>query len=131
MLKPHNPYRGEYHVQIGDTLCTIRFDWDAIAKAFALYGDMAISDLFNGFKPDELAGLLAIVVEKNHPELTAEKIKEISPPYIPCVKALDKAMAYAYFGIESPDDAQKKSLIARMVQRIKEILLRNRLDYAG
>lgn len=116
----HNRYKGEYPIEIGGNTYVMVFDWDAIARAHEAYGNEAIAELFRGFYPDVLAGLMEIALKKHHPDMTADIIKELSPPYIPCASAIDKAMAYAYFGVDEAP-TEKKTLM----QWVNQTLLRN------
>ena len=112
-----NPYSGEYPVKIQDKDYVLVFDWNAIAKIETSYGRAALPSLFTEFKPDVLAGILEAGFSRHHPELTASKIIELSPPYLPCVQAVDKAMAYAYFGTDTLE-SEKKSLIQKILSKI-------------
>ena len=56
----------------------IRFSWDALQEINGKHGDGP-----NMFNPDVVASIAAIGMAKYHPEMTAQKIKELSPPLIP------------------------------------------------
>lgn len=116
----HNRYKGEYPIEIGGETYVMVFDWNAIAAAHGAYGNTAVAEIFQKFEPDTLAGLMQIALAKHHPEMTADKIKAISPPYIPSATAVDKAMAYAYFGVDEAPTEKKT-----VVQWVKQTLSRN------
>ena len=101
-----NPITGAAEVEIAGEKYTIRFDWSCLAEIESTHGDNP-----NLFNPDIVASVAAIGMKKYHPELTAAKILELSPPLIPFATAVQKAMQYAYFGAESiPKDDQKKNV---------------------
>jgi len=102
-----NPVTGLAEIDICGTKYSIRFDWEALAAVTAEHGDAP-----NLFSPDIVASIAAIGMRKYHPDITADKIKELSPPLIPFAHAIQQALQWAYFGAESlpkEDDGQKKS----------------------
>ncbi len=52
--------------------------------------------------PAALSVILSVGMKKHHPEMTPEKVMELSPPIFPARKAIDAALEVAYFG---PDGA--------------------------
>jgi hypothetical protein len=102
-----NPITGEAQVEIQGKQYTLRFDWEAIAAVNAVHGDGP-----NMFDPVVVASVAAIGMKKYHPEMTAERIRELSPPLIPFAAAVQQALQWAYFGAEAPPagKAEKKSL---------------------
>jgi len=88
----------------------IRFSWDALQEINEKHGDGP-----NMFNPDVVASIAAIGMVKYHPGMTAQKIKELSPPLIPFAKETQAALQWAYFGDEGlPKESasgEKKSLI--------------------
>lgn len=117
-----NPITGEGKVKIAGQEYTIRFDWSCLAEIETAHG----SDP-NLFNPDVVASVAAIGLKKYHPEMTAEKIKEASPPLVPFAQEVQLAMKYAYFGndpIPEGDKTEKKSNQGRggLWQRIKQRL---------
>jgi hypothetical protein len=112
-----NQYKGEYLIDIGGQSYKLVYDWNALAVVSVNYSPAKVASLYNTIDPKTLAGVLAAGLIKHHPEITAEKIIEISPAYMPCVEAVDKAMAYAYFGTDEIK-SEKKNLLANLIQRI-------------
>jgi hypothetical protein len=100
-----NPITGEAVIDICGKSYTIRFDWEAIAAVNAVHGDGP-----NLFNPVIVASIAAIGMKKYHPEMTAERIRELSPPLIPFAAAVQQALQWAYFGAEKPptETAEKK-----------------------
>lgn len=102
-----NPIRGAVDVELAGEMYTLRFDWNALAAIEAAQGDSP-----NLFDPHVVASVAAIGFAARHPELTAERIMELSPPLMPFAGIVQQALQLAYFGPESPDvsdDAKKKS----------------------
>jgi hypothetical protein len=52
---------------------------------------------------------LAIGLKKHNPEMTKDYILDISPPFVPMVQALDKALYVSYFGAEAPKETQPEA----------------------
>ena len=99
-----NPITGDVTVEINGKGYTLRFDWSCLAEI-----EMAHGDSPNLFNPDVVASVAAIGFKRNHPEMTADVIKEISPPLLPFARTVQTAMQYAYFGMEGvPSDVGEK-----------------------
>ena len=119
-----NPITGEYGIQIADQQYTVRFDWDALAEVTEKHGDNP-----NVFNPEVVASVASIGMQKRHPEMTPQRIKELSPPLVPFAKCVQAALKYAYFGadelpVETVDDDSKKKTSpkrAGLCQRIKRL----------
>ena len=117
-----NPITGESQVVIGGKEYTIRFDWSCLAEIESAHGDNP-----NFFNPKIVADIAAIGMKKKHPEMTEEKILELSPPLMPFATAVQRAMRFAYFGNEAiPEDNQKKNLpkTGGLLQHIKRLFVR-------
>lgn len=100
-----NPVTGEARIDICGTAYTIRFDWGALGEVAAAHGDSP-----NLFVPETVASVAAIGMRRYHPEITAARIMELSPPLVPFTEVVQKALQWAYFGPdEIPKDGQKKS----------------------
>jgi hypothetical protein len=102
-----NPVTGEKIVTIGGESLTMRFTWKALAEISAKYGDNP-----NLFEPETVAYVGSAGLREHHPEMTQEKIMQLSPPLIPFAKDVQTALQWAYFGTEAiPDDepTEKKS----------------------
>lgn len=99
-----NPITGEAEVKIQGKKYTIRFDWEAIAAVNAVHGDNP-----NLFDTVVVASVAAIGMKKYHPDMTAERIRELSPPLVPFATEVQRALQWALFGAEEPSKAEKKS----------------------
>ncbi|NFV79995.1 hypothetical protein [Magnetospirillum aberrantis] len=99
-----NPYTGDTPVSIGGRRLTLAFDWLAISavrtdlgadgQAAALAGDLY-----------KLASLIAIGLRRHHPDWTGDMVVAASPPVVPTIKAVEAALAAAWFG---PDGMPKE-----------------------
>lgn len=114
-----NKVTGLAKVDICGEKYSIRFDWDALAAVTEAHGDSP-----NLFSPDIVASVAAIGMRKYHPDMTHEKIRELSPPLIPFAHAVQQALQWAYFGAEGlpKNDGEKKSRwTAGLWRRIKRL----------
>jgi len=103
-----NPITGEVEVQLNGETFTLRFDWNALAAIEEAHGENP-----NLFTPDVVASVAAIGFKRHHPEMTAERIMEISPPLMPFAQTVQKALQWSYFGLEfipdEDEDSKKKT----------------------
>lgn len=107
-----NAITGAVEVSISGQLYTLRFDWDGLAAMEAAHGENP-----NLFDVDVVASIAAIGFHQHHPELTAARIKELSPPLLPFALLVQQALQWAYFGPEGipeePEDAKKKTSLKK------------------
>ena len=88
-----NPLTGECPVQLGDQTYTLRFTWAAVAEVQAAYGDdPKLEDMAT------LAAVGAAGLRAHHPEMTAERLMELSPPIFPFQVAIRQAWEWAWCG---------------------------------
>lgn len=116
-----NPLTGEKQVIINGNKYTLRFTWRAIAEIRQKYGDDP-----NMYNPEAVACICAAGMRERHPEMTAERIMELSPPLFPLVSDLQEALQWAYFGAqaipeESQEDVKKNLPKAGLWPRIKRL----------
>ena len=93
-----NQYTGTQEITLAGKTCQIVYDWLALSEIHTEYGKEIINNLFKAASPEQMAGILAIGLKKHHADMTKEAILELSPPFIPTVAVIDKALAFAYFG---------------------------------
>ena len=117
-----NSTTGEYEIDIWGKPYAVRFDWDTLAEVTEKHGDSP-----NLFNPGVVASVASIGMKKRHPEMTPERIKELSPPLIPFAKGIQAALHSAYFGAESlpqsegdekKKTSQKKGGLLRRIGRL-------------
>ena len=97
-----NPVTGEKQVDINGSKYVLRFDWKAIAEMEHKYGEAP-----NMLDTDVVAGIAEIGFRRAHPDMTADKIIDQSPPLVPFAKAVQDALQWAYFGPEAVPDTPK------------------------
>jgi len=100
----------------------LRYTWAALAEVAGKYGDSP-----NLFDPETVAFVGSAGMRENHPDMTAEKIMELSPPLIPFANDVQQALQWAYFGDKGvPDDGdvKKKPILTGWFSRIKTLFSR-------
>jgi hypothetical protein len=117
-----NPITGHKQVDINGKLYTLRFTWAAMAEIEQKWGEAP-----NLFDPAVLAGVAAAGFRDKHPELTAEKLMELSPPIAPFVQSVQEAIRWACFG-DQPIDGVVKKKVSRsgggLWQRLRRLFQR-------
>lgn len=95
-------YDGAVTVRLGGADYTLRLDWAALAEVKTRHGDNPdLKDL------SVVASVASLGLRAHHPEMTPERIQELSPPVWPLVQAIQQAYQWAYFGPEGfPDEAK-------------------------
>ena len=108
-----NRITGEVDVRIEGKTYYLRFDWNCLAAIEEAHGDSP-----NLFNPDVVASIAAIGFRRKHPDMTPERIKELSPPLMPFAASVQQALQWAYFGLdELPEEstgAKKKTGLRRL-----------------
>jgi hypothetical protein len=97
------PHAGEARVTFGGQQFTLVYDW----RAFSMLGKAGFTGMDNltPYEPERLAEVLAIGLARHHPEMTVERILDMSPPFIPVINAITRAIAYALTGPEGESPA--------------------------
>lgn len=90
----NNPTRGMRSVSINGLVYILQFTWDELSRVEAEYGEKGpdLSDI------EVLANVASIGFSARHPEVTPEKIRELSPPVFVLHGAVTDALKYAYWG---------------------------------
>lgn len=100
-----NPVTGEHDIEIAGQTYVLRYDWQALQLVQHKHGDAP-----NLFSAAVVASVAAFGLQRRHPEMTAERIMELSPPLMPFAQSVQTALQWAYFGNEGlpKEDAKKK-----------------------
>lgn len=101
-----NKYTGEVSLDICGKRCVLVYDWRSLSRIKSEYGDEALRDL-KSLAPETLAGILAAGLAKHHPDMTTDAILDLSPPLVPMIAAIDKAVCVAYFGADGVREIDK------------------------
>jgi hypothetical protein len=105
-----NPYMGDMPLEINGERLTLAYTWEAVSRARAELGADGLALAQNG-DLSKLAAFAAIGLARHHPDWTAERIFEASPPIVPTTNAVEEAWLAAHFGLamkpkEKKDDAE-------------------------
>ena len=93
-----DPYNGEVSLNMAGENYTLVYDWAALAKLKTTFTESDLDAIVNGENMEMMAEVMAIGLQRHHEGIAAEEIKKLSPPLLPTVTALNKALTYAYFG---------------------------------
>ena len=103
---------------------SLRYTWAVLAEVAEKYGDSP-----NLFDPETVAFVGSAGLRERHPEMTPEKIMELSPPLIPFTNDVQQALQWAYFGDKGvPEDdgdgVKKKRTLIGWIRHIGRRLSR-------
>lgn len=111
---------GRHVIYIYGQPYVLRYTWGAIAEVLEKYGEKP-----NFLDPRNLASIAAIGMREHHPDMTEDKIMQISPPLIPFARSVQDALHYAYFGPEQApaeaEEAKKKTGANGLLRRIRKL----------
>ena len=94
--------RKTFPIDLAGQLYQLDFDWIALADIYERFG--ATTDLFN---PKTLREIVRYGLSRHHPELDQAFVDRASPPMVSTIAIVDRALRYAYDGID-PDAAEVK-----------------------
>lgn len=95
--------KAETSIKIGGKDCVLVYDWDAIRQLEVKFGHELMGDVIANSNIAQLADIIECGLSRYNPEIKAEDVFDVSPPIIECRKAVDKALALAYFGTTEPE----------------------------
>ena len=93
-------HTGEYKYKIGDDEFVLVYDWRALSRVQTTYGHDVFRNIFK--LPADVADILLIGMKTHHPEMTKDRVLDLSPPLFTAIKAIDKALTFSYFGPDGP-----------------------------
>lgn len=102
-------YDGNFEFELNGRPLTICYDWAALAALSEFPESVKeIAKPINEVNPERVAEVMACGLMRHHPEMTKDVLLEMSPPLYRCIRVIDTALTYAYFGAdEKPDDKKK------------------------
>ena len=114
-------HTGEFDFEIKGKKLTIIYDWSALSELSEING--AVHELgkpVDKVNPHIVADVMACGLKKHHPEMTKEAIIEWSPPLVRSILVLDKALSYAYYGVDGVPKADNKKKVKKktILQRL-------------
>ena len=115
-----NDFTGDTALDLGGTVYRLRFSWTALAALETKFGSRALLGLNS---PTKLAETIAIGLQEHHPEMTAARILEISPPLRPTLDTVTAALNRAMWGRASGADREVnpqglRSLLKALLPRL-------------
>jgi len=114
---------GEKRIKIDGKTYFLRYTWKALVEISDKYGDNP-----NLFQAETVAFVGSAGMRAKHPEMTSEKIMEISPPLIPFANDVQEALTWAYFGDQGvPKDegsVKKKRTLTGLLNHIGRLFSR-------
>lgn len=102
-------HTGETTVAIGGRDLVMVFDWRALSAVGTLLKGQDVFAALAGQDPDLLASIVAIGLRRHHPDMTADAVRDASPPLLPTIGATVKALNRAYWGAEAPPPADPRA----------------------
>lgn len=109
-----NKMTGEVPVTIAGTDYTLHYDWRAIGALVTEFGEDAgtvLSDVvMNPFaKIEAFAKTLEIGLQRHHPDMTLDRIMELSPPVAEVIKPVAVALGYAFTGGKNEEEVPESA----------------------
>ncbi len=75
----------------------LKYDWRALGKLKSKFSDKNLESILSGREIDLLADVIAIGLERHHPEVTPDFVMDASPALVDALKSINDAITYAYF----------------------------------
>jgi hypothetical protein len=90
------PHAGEARLSLGGRDLVLVYDW----RAFSALGKAGFTGMesLSPYEPERLAEILAIGLARHHPDLTAARLMDLSPPFLAVIDAVARAIGYALAG---------------------------------
>lgn len=100
-----NQITGDVEFNMGGKAYVLNFDWAALNSLKSKYNDDQLTEVLNGNMGDIqiIAEVLADGLKKHHKDITPADVIKASPPLVPTIQALDRALSIAYWGAEIDD----------------------------
>lgn len=92
-------HTGETTLHIGAQALTLVYDWRALSALHHLKID--VQSALGDADPETLAAIVAAGLARHHPEWTAEKVIDASPPLLAVTAVVVKAIMRAFYGAEA------------------------------
>lgn len=115
--------KAETTFSLGEKDCVLVYDWDAILLLEEKFGYDKMGDVISSANISQLADIMECGLKRHNPEIKAEDIFNQSPPIVECRKAVDKALALAYFGTTNPIDIAEDGVKKKPRKKAKWFVL--------
>jgi hypothetical protein len=91
-----NAYAGDAPVEIGGRVLVLAYDWRALAKIASMPADSQARAIAGDVAA--LARIVAVGLERHHPEMDEAAVLAASPAVLPTVQAVVDALGVAWYG---------------------------------
>lgn len=118
-----NKYRGEQILTIGDQELTLVYDWAALSRIRSEM-DLAAQERALSGEMGPLSEVVAAGLARYHPEWTAAKVFDASPPLMPTIRAVEAALNAAYYGPAGAPEEQERNPRSRTATLLSRLLKR-------
>jgi hypothetical protein len=98
-----NPIAGTVPFEIDGTTYTMRLTWHGVAQVRRAYPDG-----YNLADPEHLAVIMSIAMNAKHPEMTADRIMDLSPPLETAIEAVSTLINYSWWGQKTPPERKEE-----------------------
>ena len=113
-----NSYRARVPLSIDGERLTVQFDYDALATIRDTIGqDDKLLRVLRGDDPALFSALVAIGLQRNHPDWDVARVHKASPPIRPTVAVIEEALNALYFGPDGPPREAIENPLMRAVRR--------------
>ena len=104
MSTTENPVRGTVRIDIDGETYTMRLNWHGIAQVRQSYPDG-----YNLADPRHLSVIMSIAMAERHPEMTPDRIMDLSPPLEHAISAVGDMINYSWWGQKDmPEEKDKE-----------------------
>lgn len=93
MSKIDNPVRGIVNIEIEGETYEMRLTWHGVAQVRHIYPDG-----YNLADPNHLAVIMSIAMGHKHPDMSPDRIMDLSPPLETAISAVSTMIDYAWWG---------------------------------
>ncbi|MCK4860069.1 MAG: hypothetical protein KAS87_05880 [Candidatus Omnitrophica bacterium] len=97
----NNSFNGDCVISFNGENAIIRYDYEALQSITDAFDGIEIESLLSGdisVMAERIPVLLSIGLRKHHPDIDAQKVKEVSPPFTPTINAISRALHYSFTG---------------------------------
>lgn len=113
---PDNPEAGVVNFRIGDETFTMRLNWHGIAQIRRAYPEG-----YNLADPEHLAVIMSIAMSTKHPDMTPDRIMDLSPPLEKAIESVSDMINFSWWGQKTPPERKEEEVKAEQNPRKKRI----------
>lgn len=98
-----NPIRGTVQLDIEGTTYTMRLNWHGVAQIRRAYPDG-----YNLADPEHLSVIMSIAMAEKHPDMTPDRIMDLSPPLETAIEAVSDLVNYSWWGQKTAPERKEE-----------------------